>query len=636
MAGLRVALVNMPFATVERPALGLSLLKAGVRQAGHECDVLYPNLDFAVAVGRDVYDRLALALPEWIMGGDLVFRHALAGRDLSDNDLRRVLAVEWGLRTPDVEDVLHAARQASGFIGRCLEAVDWPAYNVVGFTSFCSQNVAALAMARALKTRHPALLVVFGGPNWDGDMGRALFSRYEFVDVVCLGEADRSFPCLLTCLDPGDPERMSDVGGILFRSGSERVDTGPPDLVDDLDLLPLPDHSDYFSGLEACGMADQPTTIGIEGSRGCWWAEKGPCRFCGQNGSSRRYRKKSFATIVSELRDAPLRWGCSGVDLVDNVVSDDFLDSVVPELAARPLGVPIFFEARPELTRSQVAEIAKLDGAIQIGIESLDDHVLQLMHKGSSALRNVRLLKWCAMEGVVASWNLLFGFPGETQEDYKSLVDLVPSLTHLQAPKGCGRVCLDRFSPYFEEPERFGFTQIRPRKRYALAYGLDESATGGLAYTFSYELDDDFVLAACVRRLTGLVHAWQDAAPAELRLDTKAGRHVVRDTRPVAKEPEIEVDELDRALLSLCEDGMDEAAMMRRAAVDAGVQDAPHDAVARRIVRLQERRWVVPLSGKLLSLVLPGRSGAGVVCARRSCRRGGLPRRRVTGRHRGV
>ena len=180
-------------------------------------------------------------------------------------------------------------------------------------------------------------------------------------------------------------------------------------------------------------------TLGVEGSRGCWWAERGTCLFCGQNGSSRRYRKKSATRLLRELRDAAEMAGCTGVDLVDNVVSDEFLSEVVAELVERPLGVPVFFEARPELTRAQVSADRRDGRGIQVGIESLNDHVLTLMHKGSTALRNVRLLKWCKADGLSSAWNLLFGFPGETHDDYKALVELVPSLTHLRPPKGCGR-----------------------------------------------------------------------------------------------------------------------------------------------------------------------------------------------------
>ena len=48
----------------------------------------------------------------------------------------------------------------------------------------------------------------------------------------------------------------------------------------------------------------------------------------------------------------------------------------------------------------------------------LSTHVLKLMRKGTSMLQNLRLLKWCRYYGIEVAWNLIWGFPGETEEDY--------------------------------------------------------------------------------------------------------------------------------------------------------------------------------------------------------------------------
>ena len=37
-------------------------------------------------------------------------------------------------------------------------------------------------------------------------------------------------------------------------------------------------------------------------------------------------------------------------------------------------------------------------------------------------LQNVFVLKWFRYYGVEVSWNLLYGFPGESVEDYKDLI----------------------------------------------------------------------------------------------------------------------------------------------------------------------------------------------------------------------
>ena len=55
---------------------------------------------------------------------------------------------------------------------------------------------------------------------------------------------------------------------------------------------------------------------------------------------------------------------------------------------------------------------------IQPGIESLSSNVLRLMRKGVRAIQNVNLLRWAQYYDIDVAWNLLWGFPGETEQDY--------------------------------------------------------------------------------------------------------------------------------------------------------------------------------------------------------------------------
>ena len=79
MTSMRVALVHMPFGLVERPSLGLSLLKPALQRRGVACDVLYPDLGFVALLGLDGYRLVANGLPEHALAGEWVFGEALFG-----------------------------------------------------------------------------------------------------------------------------------------------------------------------------------------------------------------------------------------------------------------------------------------------------------------------------------------------------------------------------------------------------------------------------------------------------------------------------------------------------------------------------------------------------------------------------
>src|SRR5205823_5236271 len=124
---------------------------------------------------------------------------------------------------------------------------------------------------------------------------------------------------------------------------------------------------------------------------------------------------------------------------------------------------------------------------LQPGIESLSTPILRLMDKGVTGLQNVRLLKWCEEIGIRLDWNFLYGFPGEDPAEYEQLSDLVPSLMHLRPPSGLGRIRLDRFSPYFDQPDANGMVNVRASAAYRHIYPLKPTELDRLAYFFAYD-----------------------------------------------------------------------------------------------------------------------------------------------------
>ena len=107
---------------------------------------------------------------------------------------------------------------------------------------------------------------------------------------------------------------------------------------------------------------------------------------------------------------------------------------------------------------------------MQPGIEALNSESLRLMRKGSKAVTNVNLLRWCEYYGLDVKWNRIVGFPGETVQAIDEEVDLVRSLWHLAPPGNAGGISLDRYSPLFEDPTRFPPKNLRPSPGFAAVY----------------------------------------------------------------------------------------------------------------------------------------------------------------------
>jgi ribosomal peptide maturation radical SAM protein 1 len=173
----------------------------------------------------------------------------------------------------------------------------------------------------------------------------------------------------------------------------------------------------------------------------------------------------------------------------------------------------MFYEVKANLTRAQLRLMAQAGVTrVQPGIESLSSHVLRLMRKGVTAAQNVNLMRWAQYYGVHVAWNILWGFPGETAEDYAEQAAALPDLVHLRPPTGADRIWMERFSPLFNEPDTFGHTRRAPERSYAYVYpgtvDLDRAA-----YFFEYELAGalpDSAYDGLRRAVRTWDEAWQD------------------------------------------------------------------------------------------------------------------------------
>jgi ribosomal peptide maturation radical SAM protein 1 len=304
--------------------------------------------------------------------------------------------------------------------------------------------------------------------------------------------------------------------------------------VKQLDELPIPDFSDYFSAISNEEWSVRANLV-AESSRGCWWGAKAHCTFCGLNGSNMAFRSKSAQKFADEL--AALR-ACYHRDkflLSDNIMDLKYLSTLLPYLVGQGTPYDLFYETKSNLRKEQL-ELMAAAGVrhIQPGIESFSSAVLGLMRKGTTKLQNVQLLRWCKELRIGVSWSLLYGFPGEDLAEYEALASIIPSLVHLPAPTGHWQIRLDRFSPYWNSPQSFGLRNVKQTGGYDFIYlPLIGSERMRLAYFFDYEYCDErkprdyFAIAAAE------LDKWELAAKrmAILEIGWNGRTPFVRDSR---------------------------------------------------------------------------------------------------------
>jgi ribosomal peptide maturation radical SAM protein 1 len=607
----------MPFAPLSRPSISLSLLRDGVRRRGIEAAILYGTLRLADVLGPGLYRRIQEFPDATAFLGDWLFSRALFGGPGSlDDYLRDVLGPGDGTAATllpggtaaDVRGLLEALQaRAESFLRALLDEVLSRQPAVVGFTSTFQQHVAALALAARLKRARPDLVVVFGGANCQGVMGLETIRQFPWIDFVVSGEGDLVFPDLVEAVLAG--RRPGPRPGLYVGDDVRTTPGATPstaELVHDLDGLPFPDYDDYVQQLRACRFAArEPITpaIPFETARGCWWGQIRHCTFCGLNGQSMAFRKKSQSRALAEVDQLRAKYPGSELAATDNILDLGYFDAFVPGLAERP-GPLVFYEVKANLRKAQLEALARAGiRLIQPGIESLSDHVLGLMRKGVRAVQNIQLLKWCKGLGIRPAWSLLYGFPGERPEEYARMAALVPLISHLPPPQGIGRIRLDRFSPNFERSAELGFANVRPVAAYRHIYPFEDAVLASLAYYFDYDYRDGQDPEAYVGPLRAAVEAWVERDGADtLAMVEAAGDVVVFDGRPGRRTPVLRLGGLYRRVLLAC----DTARTASSLEADETVVQAAGDAarIPGVLGELVEQGFVLQVGASYVSVVV--------------------------------
>ncbi|MET0234100.1 MAG: RiPP maturation radical SAM C-methyltransferase [Kibdelosporangium sp.] len=482
--GARTCLVSLPWHSLNRPSLALGVLRAACVASGLPAPQTYHGTlafaDLMLESGLSVTDFDAVAdsgfqhsIGEWTFAG------ALHGTEFGHRGM-----IEFAARLGIPMRTASAIRAlAVPFVERAAGEILAGDPELVGFSSTFSQNVASLAVARRLKQLRPDITIVFGGYNCEGSMGVALHREYPWVDLVLRGEADLTFPLLLRALGGN---ALDSVPGLCWRDseGSQRVNEPAPALVGPR-AMHRPDYDDWFADLSTRAVREHVLpALTIESSRGCWWGEKHHCTFCGLNGATMSFRAKDPDTFLDELTGLVSRHRVLDVTTIDNILPTRYLSTVLPAIAGSGLDLKLHYEVKANLATEHVRTLREAQvWNIQPGIESLTDDVLAIMDKGVRAIHNVRTLRDGESAGITVAWNWLYGFPGESPARYRSLLDQLPAMVHLQPPGAVARVELHRFSPNFDRPE-LGFASRTPPEHYRYVYDKPESVLAELAYTF--------------------------------------------------------------------------------------------------------------------------------------------------------
>ncbi len=511
-------LIVPPFSVVHYPSLAVHILQACAQEKSFRASVFYASLNFAAAIGAKTYRALSDQMFMYELTRERVFASvAYKGMPLLGHNGSQILKT----CTLPENDTQHSAHShdyhflhltASEYEQVAIQAQEWTRetaaaiaarnFKIVGCTTMFEQTAASIALLNHIKQLRPDIVTILGGANCEGEMAEGIASLSNEIDYIFSGESESTFVDFMQQLAAGEYP-------------TERILYGTP--FANLDLLPTPNFQEFYEQLN-CYLPDiaaKPDSIELayETSRGCWWGQKHKCTFCGLNDAVINFRQKSVDKVMTELRQLLARHPSCLVFMTDNIMPYAFFDTLVPQLADLATESPtlrIFYEQKANLSLRQVLALKKAGITfIQPGIESLSTSLLQRMGKGITASQNIALLRYARSVDIYLLWNLLWAFPGDQISEYEEMLTLLPLLHHLQPPRIFSGLSIDRFSAYFEHPETYGLSNIRPWPAYTMVLPLEKDAAQ-LAFQFTADYEcDSFKYPDIIDEIKKKVAAWQ-------------------------------------------------------------------------------------------------------------------------------
>jgi len=529
-----VVLIQPPFGNIEVPSLGLTNLKSTLIQNGIKSVIIYGNLAFAKKISPELYHKISLSLStkfmcEWIFSNYSYPNNQKKQKQYGEKAQNQLIDVPLLNLQLSINDFVKVEEIAGEYLEEFSNYILNFKPKIVGFSCMFQQTTASVAIAKILKSKAD-IITVLGGVSCSEPMGKAILDVSPSIDYIFSGEAEIKF--IEFC--------KKALTGSLPDIHNKFIECEP---IDDLDCLPYPDYSDFFAQKEEIRikLENESNRIWFESSRGCWWGEKKHCLFCGFHGPNMKYRSKSPKRIKNEINYLIKTYDPEFIQATDSIMPSDLPKTVFNSFVKPPNLKSIYYEVKP-IYKFNDLWILKNGGinSFQPGLESLNDNHLNILNKGLTAVSNIRFLRDCRTLGIRPDWNILHSIPGETDDDYEEIIHLLPYLYHFQPPVMEGPLQIQRYSPLFNDHQKYKIKNLRPLQNYSYIFP-EETDFWKLALFFDGEYDIAYK-DQIKKRFLKVYNQWKelwketDNNPKLFIINLNNREYMVHDTRPIASQ----------------------------------------------------------------------------------------------------
>lgn len=340
---------------------------------------------------------------------------------------------------------------------------------ILSFYTRCDCYHIMLEIARRVKQQWDCH-VVLGGPQSDITAVETL-EEIPHVDYICCGEGETTVYPFFSSLLAGKPDLS--VRGLVYRQGEQVIANPKPELISNLDTLPVPD----YSAFHAQGEIDPKICFSIDAGRGCPFG----CTYCSTKTFwGRKYRLKSPARLVQELKYYHDQFGVSYFAFQHDMFTMNRSQVIETCRLIRELDFKVKWNcsARSDCIDEELVQIMADSGLtwLYLGIETGSPRMQKLVNKNLKLEQVLPQLAYIKEKNVRVLASFIYGFPQETEEDLSQTLSLMVEMMKMKNVQVQAHLCAFLPGTALGEEYRDRLTPSKHISDQAGAVGLEESA----------------------------------------------------------------------------------------------------------------------------------------------------------------
>ncbi|MCU0289588.1 MAG: B12-binding domain-containing radical SAM protein [Acidobacteria bacterium] len=433
----KILLALLPFWDPQIPPLGAACLKSYLRQ--HD----YPNIkcvDATVEIQfRELFDQYYALLKQFIpgnmqgnifnIGNQVIRNHFMAHQRFTDKEkyieLVKILVAKTFFTDINDTQVAKLDEIPGEFFIRLnryvRDLLDKEKPAVLGLTVYGGTLPASLAAFKTAKEWNPSIKTVMGGgifadqlaPN-SPTLDYFVEKTSHYIDKFIIGEGEELFLKFLQ----GELDSSQKVFGLSHNCAG----------ILDINQVDIPDFSDFE--------LNYYPHLAHYGARSCPYQ----CKFCSETINWGKYRKKPVSQTVREFIALYKRHSFQLY-----LMTDSTLNPIMQELSQEFIksGFSIYWDgflrADKHVCNTENTMLWRKGGfyRAKLGLESGSQRVLELMDKRITVQQGKDALAALAFAGIKTTTFWLFGFPGETEEDFQDTLNFLTECKDLIYEADC-------------------------------------------------------------------------------------------------------------------------------------------------------------------------------------------------------